>query len=150
MPAFLAVGALLMALMYSVFFGVLPEMRKMLHQPDFEVVDAYYIRPPSVTFANLESLGVEGRKLYLKVAAVDTFIPLLYAALLGAWMAWAWRVSTTPRTNGLALPCWLLCGKTLDLVCMQRLSSDHSAYAVQIIDRKHDPCPLFTVPTKAF
>ena len=94
-----------MALMYYVFFGVLPEMRELLHQPGFEVVDAYYIRPPSVTFANLENLGVEGRSLYLKVAAADTLIPLLYATLLGAWMAWAWRVSTTPRTNGLTLSC---------------------------------------------
>ena len=118
MPAFLAMGALLVALMYSIFFGVLPEMRKLLHRPDFEVVDAYYIRPPSVTFANLEELGVEGRKVYLRVAAADTFIPLLYAILLGAWMAWAWRVSPAPRTNGLALSCWPLCGKTLKLSYM--------------------------------
>ena len=54
-----------MALMYFVFFGdTLPEMRKLLHQPDFEVVDAYYIRPPSVTFANLEENGCRGETEY--------------------------------------------------------------------------------------
>ena len=131
MPAFLVMGALLVTLMCYVFFGVLPEMRKLLHRPDFEVVDAYYIRPPSVTFANLEALGDEGRKLYLKVAAADTFIPLLYATLLGAWMAWAWRVSPAPRTNGLALLCWPLCGKTLHLPCRRRISSEHSARVLQ-------------------
>ena len=150
MPAFLAMGALLVALMYLVFFSFLPGMRKLLHRPKFEVVDAYYIRPPSVTFANLEELGVEGRKLYLKVAAADTFVPLFYATLLGAWVAWAWRVSPTPRTNGLALSCWPLCGKTLDLPCVQRLSSYHLAGVLQALNAKHDPCLLATVHTKAF
>lgn len=102
-PMLVAVGLLLVVLLVYVAGILTPALRAALRKPDFNIVDAYYWRPPTTTFANLEALGPRGsrgRSIYLRIAAADVFIPASYAMLLGAWMANTWRVSPTPILHG--------------------------------------------------
>ena len=100
LPTLVAVGVLEVLLAIYVFGSAVPAIRAETGNADFEIVDAYYLRPPSTTFANLEALGSKGRSIYLRIAAADVFIPIGYATLLGAWMAKVWRVSPTPMPHG--------------------------------------------------
>lgn len=99
------VGILLMLLMCYCFLVVLPEIRVEVGQPEFEVVDAYYIRPPSMTFSILETMGAKGRRMYMRIASADVFIPFCFATLLGGLMAKAWGASPTPKKHGGPLSC---------------------------------------------
>ena len=104
-PVLVALGVSQLLLMYYAFGVSLPAIRAEVKDANFEVVDAYFIRPPSLTFANLEQLGPRGSGLYLRLAAADVLIPAVYAPLFGAMVAKSWRVQTVPREGGVnALP----------------------------------------------
>lgn len=106
-PALAAIALVLGAAMSYVFLVVLEEIRAVLGQPNFEVVDAFYIRPPSLTFENLNAMGAKGRSIYMRIAVTDVLIPACLALLLGGLMAKAWRVTPTPRKHGMDLPAYL-------------------------------------------
>lgn len=98
--ALVAVGIVLGVAMAYVFLVVLQDIRAVVGQPDFEVVDAFYIRPPSLTFQNLQTMGPKGRSIYMRIAATDVLIPACLALLLGGLMAKAWLVTPTPTPHG--------------------------------------------------
>ena len=99
-PTLVALGISQLLLMYFAFAVVLPAIRAEVSDEKFELVDAYLIRPPSVTFANLEALGVRGRGLYLQLAAADVLIPAVYAPLFGTIVARSWGVDAVPKKQG--------------------------------------------------
>ncbi len=103
-PTVLAAGLLTVLLMLYIFGVILPAIRSEVGQPRFEVVDAYLVRTPSMTFDNLETLGAKGRSIYLRMAAADVLIPAVYAVLFGGLMARAWGVTPAPRKHGVH-PC---------------------------------------------
>lgn len=107
-PAALIVIALILgAAMAYVFLVVLEEIRAAIGQPEFEVVDAFYIRPPSLTFQILNTMGAKGRSIYMRIAVTDVLIPACLALLLGGLMAKAWRVTPTPTKHGMELSCFI-------------------------------------------
>lgn len=101
-----AVGIVLGVAMAYVFLVVLEDIRAVVGQPNFEVVDAFYIRPPSLTFQNLETMGPKGRSIYMRIAATDVLIPACLALLLGGLMAKAWLVTPTPKPHGMESSCF--------------------------------------------
>ena len=87
---------------------VMPALHKATGDPNFQHMDTYTFRPPSVTFANLDALGPRGIKVYSWGGVFDSLVPATYSLLFGGLLAKIFCVTPQQRPHG-ELPSLLSC-----------------------------------------
>ena len=79
---------------------VMPALHKATGDPNFQLLDRYIFRPPSVTFDNLDALGPKGVTMYRWAGALDTLFPATYSLLFEGLLANIFCATPDQRPHG--------------------------------------------------